>query len=156
MIDFQVIIEYFIRMCLAIILGGIIGYERETQNKAVGLRDTMLICLGATAITLFTLNLIETANANTISFDLSRSITYYLVALGFIGGGIVNKYKNKIEGITTGSLLLPVAILGFWCGLGNYVLAVMLALFILFILKLKYFRIQIIKGIKRRCRKKKK
>ena len=149
------LLTHLTKIGIAVILSGLIGYERETQHKSVGLRDTILICLGATSITIFTLRLTNYVQSTQVSFDLIRAIAYYLVALGFVGGGIVNKYKNKVEGITTGTLLLPVAILGFYCGIECYLEAIVLGIVIYLILKFKYFKIKFltIKKLKNKRRK---
>ena len=125
------------------------------DQKALKVLETgkLALNLGATAITLFTLKLVEFSKSTQVSFDLIRAISYYLVALGFIGSGIVNSHKNKIEGVTTGALLLPLAILGFYCGIGDYSIAIIFATIIYLILKLKYFRIKIIGKVKKKRKK---
>ena len=140
------IVDCLMRIGLSLFLSFLIGYERENQEKSAGLRDIMLITLGATAIAIFTFRLLEISNVSGGSFDLIRAIAYYLVALGFVGGGIITKYKNKLEGITTSTLLLPTAIMGFFCGIGDYLLSTVLAIVIYFILKIKYIRVKIIKS----------
>ncbi len=132
---------YLAKIGLSMLLGIFLGYEREEQKKPAGLRDITLVCLGATSIVLFTMKFIEISKLTAVSFDLIRAISYYLVALGFLGSGIM-KASGKKSSITTGALLLPVAIVGFYCGIGEYFQAITLAFVIYFVLKLKHLIIK--------------
>ena len=136
-------LDYLIGIGLSLLLSSLIGFEREQQDKSAGLRTTMLICLGATLTVIFTLELIKIAKPLEMSFDMIRAIAYYLVAIGFVGGGIIHRSGKKLKGITTSSLLLPVAVVGFFCGLGAYMLAVVSAICVYLILKLKYVKVRI-------------
>ena len=138
-------INYLIGIGLSILLSGLIGFERESQDKSAGLRTTMLICLGATLTVIFTLELIKIAKPLGMDFDMIRAIAYYLVAIGFVGSGIIYKSGKKVKGITTSALFLPLSATGFFCGLNNYILAIISAGCIYLILKLKYIKIKIIK-----------
>lgn len=134
------------KIFLSVFLGLFIGFEREKSDKPCGLRTVSLICLGATLITIFSVKLSEYG----YNFDMIRAIAYYLVAIGFIGGGIISQKKGKIEGLTTASVLLPVSILGFVIGLGEYLLAIVITVAIYIILKLRYIKITFERKIKKR------
>jgi len=136
-------INYLIGIGLSLLLSALIGFERESQDKSAGLRTTMLICLGATLTVIFTLELVKIAQPLGISFDMIRAIAYYLCALGFVGGGIIYKCGKELRGITTAALLLPLSIVGFLCGIEAYILAVISALCIYLILKLKHIQSRI-------------
>ena len=142
-------ITYLIGIGLSLVLSALIGFERESQDKSAGLRTTMLICLGATLTVIFTLELVKIAQPLGMSFDLIRAIAYYLVAIGFVGGGIIHQSGKKLKGITTSALLLPVSFVGFFCGLEQYILAIIAAICIYLILKLKYVRVKILKRKKK-------
>jgi len=143
-------INYLIGIGLSLVLSALIGFERETQDKSAGLRTTMLICLGATLTVIFTLELVKIALPLNMSFDMIRAIAYYLCAIGFVGGGIIYGCGNKLKGITTSALLLPVSVIGFFCGLGIYPLAIISAICVYLILKLKYVKVKIEKIKKKR------
>jgi len=146
-------LTYLVGIGLSLLLSGLIGYERETQDKSAGLRTTMLICLGATLTVIFTLELVKLAKPLGMDFDMIRAIAYYLCAIGFVGGGIIYRSGGKLKGITTSALLLPVAVVGFFCGLGAYALAVISAICVYFILRLKYIKIKIEMITKKRRKK---
>jgi len=130
---------YLLRIGLSIFLGFIIGLEREQSDKPAGLRTILFIMLGATLTVIFSLKYLSIAD----SFDAMRAIAYYLVAIGFVGGGIISRKQGKVEGITTASLLLPISIIGFMCGIGDYSLAIISTLIIYIVLKLKYLKVKI-------------
>jgi len=145
-------LTYLYRIGLALILSLFIGWEREQQHKGAGLRTISLITLGATLIVITTLRWdIYTELKN--SFDAIRAIAYYLVGLGFMGSGLIRQKGGKLIGLTTASLLLPMSVIGFLCGMGEYTLAIVSTLIIYFILKLKYVKITIAKSRKKRKRK---
>ena len=133
---------YLYRIGLALILSLFIGWEREQQHKQAGLRTVSLITLGATLIVITTLKWDIYSGLNN-SFDAIRAIAYYLVGIGFVGGGMIRQEKGKLIGLTTASLLLPVSVIGFLCGMGEYSLAIFSSLIIYFILKLKYVKITV-------------
>lgn len=130
---------YLSRIGLSFLLGLIIGLEREQADKPAGLRTVLFIMIGATLTVIFSLRYLDIAE----KFDAIRAIAYYLVAIGFVGGGIIGRKQGKVEGITTASLLLPISLIGFLCGIGDYFLAVVSTLIIYLILKLKYLKIKI-------------
>jgi len=139
------------KLMLSLLLSGLMGAERERNDKPAGVRTCMLICFGATLLVLFITRFYESANLILKRADLLRPIAYYLVGWGFLGGGIINKSgRNKeIEGITTASLLLPLSIIGFLCGVGDYILAVIGTLYIYVILKIKYIQLKFKKPTKK-------
>lgn len=133
-------INYLIGIALSLILSALVGFERESQDKSAGLRTTMLICLGATLTVIFTLELVKIAQPLNMDFDMIRAIAYYLCAIGFVGGGIIYRCGNELKGITTSALLLPISVIGFFCGLGAYPLAIIAAICVYLILRLKYVK----------------
>jgi len=134
------------RLLVSLLLSGLIGAERERNDKPAGIRTIMMICLGATLIVILTLEF----NKMYDNFDMMRPLAYYLVGWGFLGGNIINRIgRSKLEGITTASLLLPLSVIGFFCGIGEIVLACIGTLLIYFILNIKYIQIKFneMKGI---------
>ena len=125
---------------LSFCLSAVVGTERQQEDKPIGQRSIMFICLGATLITIFTLKFKELS----IAFDGIRGVAYYLVAIGFLGGAI-NKGKKGFEGITTVCSLLCICCLGFFIGIGEYLLSLVVTLVIYLVYRLKYIKIKILK-----------
>lgn len=138
-------INYLIGIGLSLALSGLIGWERESQKKPAGLRDAMLICLGATMFTIISLILRDVPASEGVKYDLGRIIAYTVAGVGFLGGGVMITNKKKIEGITTASMLWAIVGIGILCGLGEYLLALICTGAIYLTLKLKYIQIKIIK-----------
>ncbi len=141
------------KLSMSVILSSLIGMERETNDKPAGVRTSMLICFGATLAILFVSKFYNAGIGSRV--DLSRLPAYYLAGWGFLGAGIINKStRGGIEGITTASLLLPLSIIGFLCGAGQFALAIIGTLFIYGILNVKYIQIKIKKQRRKKTKRK--
>ncbi len=120
--------EILTRLIVSIILGGIIGLEREIKESAAGLRTNTLVSLGATLFTLVSLNL-QGPGA-----DITRIAAQVVVGIGFIGGGVIFKEKNKVLGLATAATLWVVAAIGLLVGVGDYFTAIITTIFVLAVL----------------------
>ena len=127
-------IHYILRLITALILSAAVGYERERQDKPAGLRDTMLVCLGAALCAIMSLRLKETG----MNYDVARILSYTIASIGFLGSGVIIQHKGNVEGVTTAALLWTMVAVGLMCGLGEYILAVVATVFVYGILKLKH------------------
>jgi putative Mg2+ transporter-C (MgtC) family protein len=145
----MVISQEIIKILVALILGALIGYERESQYKSVGIRDVMMLCLASTLFTILAFE-IPKYNVSGTNYDLGRIIAYTVAGIGFLGSGVIIKTQDKIEGITTATLLFTVLAVGFFCGLGLYQLAIFSAICIWVILRIKYIKIIKQKKIRRK------
>ena len=105
-----------VRLLLAIVLGGILGFQRAHVGKAAGMRTHMLVTLGA-AVVVLTPQLIGMSSA-----DLSRIIQGTLTGIGFIGGGVILKMsdEHQIVGITTAATIWLTATIGIAVGTGRW------------------------------------
>jgi len=122
------------KLILAIILGGIIGIERETLGKPAGSRTYALIALGST---LFTIISIQGFNQfpNSIPGAMASQI---VTGIGFLGAGLIIFHKEKLEGLTTAAALWAVAAVGITIGIGWYwvaFIATILIFLLLFIVR---------------------
>jgi putative Mg2+ transporter-C (MgtC) family protein len=119
-----------IRLLVAMLLGAIVGIQREQTGKPAGLRTHMLVALGAA---LFVLAPLE---AGMTSDDLSRVIQGLATGIGFIGGGAILKLsqEREIQGLTTAAGIWMTAAMGVAVGLGRIGMAVLSALLTWFIL----------------------
>jgi len=132
---------------LAIVVGWVIGAERKYRDKdAGGSRTLALLCLGATFLTLISLELNTKYN-----FDFVRLMAYLLPAVGFIGAGVINKNKDTVDGLTTSSTLLLIIPIGFAIGLGYYAHVIIVTGLTWVVLESKYWTLR-----RKRCRKNRK
>ena len=116
-----------IRLVVAVILGGLIGIEREGTHHAAGLRTHILVCLGAAGITALSDALI----LNGYNTDISRFGAQVVSGIGFLGAGCIMVNNNKVKGLTTAAGLWTTACVGLATGLGYYVISVTITILIL-------------------------
>ena len=132
------LVLYGFRIVLAVLLGCLIGIEREKNDKPAGVRTTALVCLGATMFTIINLIIIGSSLLPNDRLDPSRIIAYMIVGIGFLGSGVIIRNKDKLEGATTAICLWNAVAVGVLCGLQKYVLAILITLIIYLVLKLKW------------------
>ncbi len=134
------LVSISLRMLLAVILGGLIGLEREFKRRPAGFRTHILICLGAAITTMTSQYLLLELGLYT---DMARLGAQVVSGVGFIGAGtIIVTRRQRIKGLTTAAGLWVVAIIGLTLGAGFFEGAVLAAVLILFaellISKLEY------------------
>jgi putative Mg2+ transporter-C (MgtC) family protein len=123
-----------IKLLVAILLGGIIGIERERLGKPAGARTYALITLGSTLFTVLSAQGFS-QYPNAIPTSIAGQI---VIGIGFIGAGLIIFHKQHVEGLTTASGLWVAAAVGMAVGVGWYLVAIvtsLLALALLFIVR---------------------
>ena len=127
--DRQQIARIALRLLAAIIIGGLIGIQRERSRKAAGLRTHMLVCLGTALF-------IITCSTAGMAFDaMSRVIQGIITGIGFIGAGsILKRDAQHIKGLTTAAGVWLTAAIGVAVGLGAIGIALMGAVLAVIIL----------------------
>lgn len=119
---------------LAVILGSIIGMEREINKKAAGLRTNVLICLGAAIFTIISRKF-GSAQADSTTRIAAQIVT----GIGFLGAGAIIQDRGGVHGMTTAASVWLVASIGMACGAQFYSLAIIsTVLAIAVLLGLKY------------------
>jgi len=115
------------KLVLSILVGGLLGAEREYRSKSAGFRTLTLICLGATIFTIFSQILGGIGNPDRIAANI-------VTGIGFVGAGVIFKGDNtsKVNGITTAAMIWVTAALGMAIGAG-YWLAALIATGMIFI-----------------------
>lgn len=116
--------DMLLRIVFAIILGSIIGLEREITNKSAGLRTQILVCLGSCIFTILSVYGFSTAVTLYPLGDPSRVAAQIVTGIGFIGAGTVLRQGLTVTGLTTASTLWMGAAIGMACGCGKISIAV--------------------------------
>lgn len=117
------ILEMGLRILLAMVIGGIIGWERETNNRPAGLRTHMLVTIGAAVIMLIgEISLYRYADVTTM--DPTRLGAQVISGIGFLGAGTIMREGVTVKGLTTAASLWAVACLGLASGGGFYEVAI--------------------------------
>jgi putative Mg2+ transporter-C (MgtC) family protein len=120
--------EDFFKILLAVLIGGVIGFERELHAKAAGLRTITLITVGATMFTILSYKFNDAATA--------RVASNIVTGVGFLGAGAILFAEGKVRGLTTASSIWAAAALGMAVGVGQYVLGVTAAGLVVIVLDL--------------------
>jgi putative Mg2+ transporter-C (MgtC) family protein len=122
--------EMVFQLVLAVVLGAVIGLEREVRGRSAGLRTLSIVCLGSTLIMLVSSQLIEVAPSGAeqrIQVDPGRIAAGIVTGIGFLGAGVIIKLGDLIRGVTTAASIWFVAGLGLAIGQRHYALAVIAA-----------------------------
>ena len=122
--DFQ---DHLTKLGVSLLIGLLIGGEREYRNKSAGLRTIMLICLGSTIFTIISL---ESSHATEVGRISSNIVT----GIGFLGAGAILRDGFTVAGLTTASTVWVAAALGMAVGYGEFELAITATLIVLVIL----------------------
>ena len=135
--------EIILRLVLAMVMGGAIGFERQYKNRPAGMRTHILVCMGAAIIALIqsqiAINALKDALANpaltgVIRSDQARLIAQVVSGIGFLGAGTIIVTKQSVTGLTTAASLWTVAGLGIAVGMGYYTIALTSFIGVLFAL----------------------
>lgn len=123
-----------IRLVLALVLSGLIGFEREINKHSAGFRTHILVGVSATLLMLmslygFTDYLVE--NEAFVNFDPARIPSYVVSGIGFLGAGTIIVNGMTVKGLTTAASIWAVAGLGLVVGIGMYGIAILTTLIIL-------------------------
>lgn len=117
-------LQLVLRLVVAILLGGLVGWDREHADKPAGLRTHMLVALGAASFTLLGFEATASLAAQTREHaDPSRVLQGVIGGIGFLGAGAIIRTHGHISGITTAASVWVAGALGSAAGLGAYVLA---------------------------------
>lgn len=116
--DYYFIAKIALRLIISVIIGSLIGIEREKHGRAAGIRTHILVCLGSALTGLMSLYANEVLGANGDVFRLSAQV---VSGIGFLGAGmIILKGDNIIMGLTTAAGVWTTAIIGIAIGYGFY------------------------------------
>lgn len=131
--DVTEVIQIGIRLSVAAILGGLLGFEREQRGKAAGIKTHMLVCIGAALFVLIPFQ------AGVPEADMSRIVQGVIAGIGFLGAGAILKgqHEKDLKGMTTAAGIWLTAAIGVAVGMGreaSAILCTFLALLILVII----------------------
>ena len=131
--DLQTEITLIPRLLVAVVLGVLIGLDREIDGHAAGIRTYAAVCLGATLITIINTH-IEVA-------DQTRIVANIVSGIGFLGAGIIFRDDSKhfISGLTTAATIWATAGVGIAIGYGMYLIGSLTAALLILLLVSHHF-----------------
>ena len=130
-LGFDVELQLAGRLALGLVLGAVIGFERELHRQPAGFRTHSLVALGAALFTI-----ISAYGFSGSSVDPTRIAAQIVSGIGFIGAGTILQYRGNIRGLTTAASLWSVAAIGMAAGAGLLAMAVIGTVLILVVLSL--------------------
>ena len=114
------LLEALIRLIVAAVLGGIIGFERDVHGRAAGLRTHLLVCLGSALFVIVSQFMLPLASRG----DTTRIAAGVVTGIGFLGAGAIIKAGFNVRGLTTAACLWVAAGIGMAAGSGAYAIAI--------------------------------
>ena len=129
--------EALLRLSLAAVLGGMIGFERELREREAGLRTHLLVSLGSalfTIVSAYGFRDFLTSGAGVVRTDPTRIAAQIVTGIGFLGAGAIIRQGFSVRGLTTAATLWVVAAIGLASGSGYYSAAFMTTVVVLFLL----------------------
>lgn len=108
-----------LRLILAAVLSGIVGFEREFHGRAAGFRTHILLCIGSTLVMLTSIHIFDVYNSS-VPCDPARIAAGVVTGIGFLGAGTIIHAKSSVRGLTTATSLWVVAGIGLAVGSGMY------------------------------------
>ncbi len=137
--SWQQIGESAVRLLLAMVLGGVIGWQRESADKPAGFRTHILVCVGAALFTL-----VSAVGFFGTGADPARVASNIVVGIGFLGAGTIWRTGVTVQGLTTAASLWTVAAIGTAAGIGYYAGALFTTVIVVAVLTLfKVFEVRI-------------
>ncbi|MCX5680517.1 MAG: MgtC/SapB family protein [Candidatus Omnitrophica bacterium] len=108
-----------LRLIMAAVLSGIVGFEREFHGRAAGFRTHILLCIGSTLVMLTSIHIFDVYNTR-VPCDPARIAAGVVTGIGFLGAGTIMHSKSSVRGLTTATSLWVVAGIGLAVGSGMY------------------------------------
>jgi putative Mg2+ transporter-C (MgtC) family protein len=127
-------LEMAIRLLMAAVCGAGVGYQRESANKAAGLRTHILVAVGSALFTLVSMF------AFGDRADPSRVAAQIVVGIGFIGAGAILHSQMTVTGVTTAASIWVTAAIGMAAGVGMYFMTIVCTVIVLVVLQLHKHR----------------
>ncbi|MCI8484365.1 MAG: MgtC/SapB family protein [Lachnospiraceae bacterium] len=117
-------LEWMIRILLAGVCGGIIGYERESRKKTAGLRTHVIVAVSSALMILLSKYGFQDVVGQYVRVDPSRIASGAVAAIGFLGSGVIFSRNKNISGITTSAGIWATLGVGMAVGAGMYVVGI--------------------------------
>jgi putative Mg2+ transporter-C (MgtC) family protein len=119
-----------VKLVLAILCGGAIGFERELSRKAAGLRTNVLICMGSALFMIVSRHI----GGGAPYTDPARLVAQVVTGIGFLGAGVILQARGSVTGLTTAATIFIVAAVGITIGEGMVGLALLSTALIIIVL----------------------
>ena len=119
-----------VKLVLAILCGGAIGFERELSRKAAGLRTNVLICMGSALLMIISRHI----GGGAPYTDPARLVAQVVTGIGFLGAGVILQARGSITGLTTAATIFVVGAVGIAIGDDMFAVALLATALIIVVL----------------------
>lgn len=119
------LLDFFLRLGTALLLGAIVGLERQWRQRMAGTRTTALVAAGAAAFVMCAFMVRDTSRSE------AQIVSYVVSGVGFLGAGVIFKDAGGVRGLNTAATIWCSAAIGAISGLGNQLHALLLAAVVL-------------------------
>jgi len=113
-------IEFWTKILVSVLCGGIIGFERQIRGKPAGIRTSILICLGT--------QVFVSHGTSLAAGDQYRVLAQVVTGIGFLGAGLMISQEGTVRGVTSAAVIWVLAAIGATIGLGRLAEALVLVL----------------------------
>lgn len=104
-------IEFWTKILVSVLCGGIIGFERQIRGKPAGIRTSILICLGT--------EIFVSHGTSLATGDQYRFLAQVVTGIGFLGAGLMISQEGTVRGVTSAAVIWVLAAIGATIGLGH-------------------------------------
>jgi len=115
--------QMLIRLLIAALIGGVIGFERRARHKPIGIAGMMLVAIGSASYMMLAMHLARSDPA-----AVSRALQGLLQGIGFLGGAVIFKTGTTVQGIKTAAAIWITGAIGLAIGTWFWVLGVIVGL----------------------------
>lgn len=126
-------IDIMIKLALSVVLGGLVGLERERHSQPAGLKTHIILCIGATLLTIVSISMSRDLGSERLT-DPTRIAAQIVSGIGFLGGGAILRLGATVRGLTTAACIWTVTGVGMAIGAGYYFAGTLVVLLMLFTL----------------------
>ncbi len=125
-----------VKILLAVVLGGIVGYERERSGSYAGIRTHILVCMTSTFL------IGAFISYEGFEFDsVARVCAAIMTGIGFLGAGTIMSRGGEVKGLTTAASVWGVAALGMVVAIGSFWEALVVTIIMVFVLEMTFFTV---------------
>lgn len=139
--------EFLFRIIISLLLGALVGFEREITRKPAGLRTHAFVSMGACLFTISSFYLVGSSG-----IDSSRIAAGIVTGIGFIGAGSIIATKGHVKGLTTAASLWVVSAIGLMVGMGEFILPIISAIIIFIMLRFGKVEREVENGIRKKSK----
>lgn len=115
--------EAVLRLVVAVVLGAVVGAEREANDQPAGLRTHIAVCLGAAVFgvisTLGFEEFVARRNTTNVQIDVTRVASQVVVGIGFLGAGVIFRERTTVKNLTTAASMWVTSAIGLMAGVGD-------------------------------------